>query len=93
MSVEMTLRDVICFEGLLPGCSFPMETLSLQSFRQSLGDFYEAFVQNVSISRRRVGTLSVRGARRSGKRVITKPARRRRLCDGAASLYNTVVSI
>ena len=48
----MTLRDVICFEGLLPGCSFPMETLSLQSFRQSLGDFYEAFVQNVRISRR-----------------------------------------
>ena len=44
----MTLRDVICFEGLLPGCSFPMETLSLQSFRQSLGDFYEAFVQNVA---------------------------------------------
>lgn len=43
----MTLRDVICLEGLLPGCSFPMETLSLQSFRQSLGDFYEAFVQNV----------------------------------------------
>ena len=46
----MTLRDVICFEGLLPGCSFPVETLSLQSFRQSLGDFYEAFVQNVGIS-------------------------------------------
>lgn len=45
---EMTLRDVICFEGLLPGCSFPMETLSLQSFRQSLGDFYEAFVQNTN---------------------------------------------
>ena len=44
---DTTLRDVFIIQGILPGCTIPHDKLSLNWFRESLGDYYEAYVQTV----------------------------------------------
>ena len=37
--------------GVFPGCSYPLDSLSLSFFMQQLGEFYEGSVQMVRTAR------------------------------------------
>lgn len=47
--LDTTLRDVFLIQGLLSGCTIPLDKLSISWFRESLGDYYEAYVQTVRV--------------------------------------------
>ena len=42
-SIEIPMRDPFLIQGVLEGCTYPLDSLSIAHFRTMLGDLYEVY--------------------------------------------------